>query len=86
GALQRTYAHLSERFLGQEAQIVLAFWQMLSGPDDPLPARRRALQRLAQQVAGPVVWIGPTPPEPVEARFLAQAAEQVPTLEVGYDW
>lgn len=86
GALHRTYAHLSERFLGQEAQIVLAFWQMLSGPDDPLPARRRALQRLAQQVAGPVVWIGPTPPEPVEARFLAQAGEQVPTLEVGYDW
>ncbi|WP_035882315.1 PD-(D/E)XK nuclease family protein [Cupriavidus metallidurans] len=86
GALQRTYAHLSERFLGQEAQIVLAFWQMLSGPDDPLPARRRALQRLAQQVAAPVVWIGPTPPEPVEARFLAQAGELVPTLEVGYDW
>lgn len=86
GALQRTYAHLSERFLGQEAQIVLAFWQMLSGPDDPLPARRRALQRLAQQVAGPVVWIGPTPPEPIEASFLQQAGEAVPTLEVGYDW
>jgi len=86
GALQRTYAHLSERFLGQETQIVLAFWQMLSGPDDPLPVRRRALQRLAQQVAGPVVWIGPTPPEPIEARFLQQAGELVPTLEVGYDW
>jgi len=86
GALQRTYAHLSERFLGQEAQIVLAFWQMLSGPDDPLPARRRALQRLAQQVAGPVIWIGPTPPEPIEAKFLQQAGELVPTLEVGYDW
>ena len=86
GALERTYAHLSERFLGQEAQIVLAFWQMLSGPDDPLPARRRALQRLAQQVAGPVVWIGPTPPEPIEANFLQQAGELVPTLEVGYDW
>lgn len=86
GALQRTYAHLSERFLGQEAQIVLAFWQMLSGPDDPLPARRRALQRLAQLVAGPVVWIGPTPPEPIEDAFLQQAAELVPTLVVGYDW
>jgi len=86
GALQRTYAHLSERFLGQEAQIVLAFWQMLSGPDDPLPARRRALQRLAQLVTGPVVWIGPTPPEPIEASFLRQAGELVPTVEVGYDW
>lgn len=86
GALHRTYAHLSERFLGQEAQIVLAFWQMLSGPDDPLPARRRALQRLAQQMAGPVIWIGPTPPEPIEAMFLQQAGELVPTLEVGYDW
>lgn len=86
GALQRTYSHLSERFLGQEAQIVLAFWQMLSGPDDPLPARRRALQRLAQQVVGPVIWIGPTPPEPIEASFLLQAGEAVPTLEVGYDW
>lgn len=86
GALQRTYAHLSDRFLGQEAQIVLAFWQMLSGPDDPLPVRRRALQRLAQQVAGPVVWIGPTSPEPIEASFLQQAGELVPTMEVGYDW
>ncbi|SDC08197.1 DNA helicase/exodeoxyribonuclease V, subunit B [Cupriavidus sp. YR651] len=86
GALQRTYAHLSERFLGQEAQIVLAFWQMLSGPDDPLPARRRALQRLALQVAGPVIWIGPTPPEPIEATFLMQVGEQMPTLEIGYDW
>ena len=42
GALERTYSHLSERFLGEEARIVLAFWQALSGPDYPLPARRRA--------------------------------------------
>lgn len=86
GALERTYAHLSARFLGQEAQIVLAFWQQLSGPDDPLPARRRALQRLAATIDGPVIWIAPTPPVPVEAVFLARAAEQVPTLEIGYDW
>ncbi|QET01243.1 recombinase RecB [Cupriavidus pauculus] len=86
GALERTYAHLSTRFLGQEAQIVLAFWQQLSGPDDPLPARRRALQRLAATIDGPVIWIAPTPPVPVEAVFLARAAEQVPTLEIGYDW
>ncbi|CAG9164061.1 PD-(D/E)XK nuclease family protein [Cupriavidus pampae] len=86
GALERTYAHLSERFLGQEAQIVLAFWQQLSGPDDPLPARRRALQRLAAMIDGPVIWIAPTPPVPLEAVFLARAGEQVPTLEIGYDW
>ncbi|WP_354681382.1 PD-(D/E)XK nuclease family protein [Cupriavidus plantarum] len=86
GALERTYAHLSTRFLGQEAQIVLAFWQQLSGPDDPLPARRRALQRLAATIDGPVIWIAPTPPVPVEAMFLSRAAEQVPTLEIGYDW
>ncbi|MWL87689.1 PD-(D/E)XK nuclease family protein [Cupriavidus sp. SW-Y-13] len=86
GALQRTYAHLTERFLGQEAQIVLAFWQMLSGPEDPLPARRRALQRLAMMVPGPVLWIGPTPPEPIEAAFLRQAGEVMPTIEIGYDW
>lgn len=85
-ALQRTYAHLSERFLGEEARIVLAFWQALSGPDDPLPARRRALQALAQQLTGPVVWLGPTPPTPIEAAFLRAAAEMVPVLEIGYDW
>lgn len=85
-ALQRTYAHLSERFLGEEARIVLAFWQALSGPDDPLPARRRALQALAQQLSGPVVWLGPTPPTPIEAAFLRAAAEIVPVLEIGYDW
>ncbi len=86
GALARTYAHLSEQFLGEEARIVLAFWQALSGPDDPLPARRRALQGLAQQLRGPVIWIGPTPPAPIEATFLRQAAELVPVLETGYDW
>lgn len=85
-ALHRTYAHLSERFLGEEARIVLAFWQALSGPDDPLPARRRALQALAQQLTGPVVWLGPTPPTPIEAAFLRAAAEMVPVLEIGYDW
>lgn len=85
-ALQRSYAHLSERFLGEEARIVLAFWQALSGPDDPLPARRRALQALAQQLTGPVVWLGPTPPTPIEAAFLRAAADMVPVLEIGYDW
>ncbi|WP_422648435.1 Recombinase RecB [Cupriavidus sp. H18C1] len=85
-ALQRTYSHLSERFLGEEARIVLAFWQALSGPDDPLPARRRALQALAQQLTGPVVWLGPTPPTPIEAAFLRAAGEMVPVLEIGYDW
>ncbi|KWR86009.1 PD-(D/E)XK nuclease family protein [Cupriavidus sp. IDO] len=86
GALERTYSHLSERFLGEEARIVLAFWQALSGPDDPLPARRRALHALSQQLTGPVVWIAPTPPEPIEAAFLRHAAELVPVLEIGYDW
>jgi ATP-dependent helicase/nuclease subunit B len=86
GALERTYAHLSERMLGEESRIVLAFWQALSGPDDPLPSRRRALRRLAQQLSGPVVWIGPTPPTPIEGAFLRDAAELVPVLEIGYDW
>ncbi len=86
GALERTYAHLSERLLGEEARIVLAFWQALSGPDDPLPSRRRTLRQLAQQLCGPVVWIAPTSPTPIEAAFLRDAAELVPVLEVGYDW
>jgi len=86
GALERTYSHLSERFLGEEARIVLAFWQALSGPDDPLPARRRALRELSQQLRGPVIWIAPTPPTPLEAAFLRDAAELVPVLQVGYDW
>ncbi|QYY30429.1 PD-(D/E)XK nuclease family protein [Cupriavidus pinatubonensis] len=86
GALERTYAHLSERMLGEESRIVLAFWQALSGPDDPLPSRRRALRRLAQQLSGPVVWIAPTPPTPIEGAFLRDADELVPVLEIGYDW
>lgn len=86
GALERTYAHLSDRFLGEEARIVLAFWQALSGPDDPLPARRRALRNLAEHVPGPVVWLGPTPPQPIEAAFLREAGELVPVMEIGYDW
>ncbi|MDF3833426.1 recombinase RecB, partial [Cupriavidus basilensis] len=86
GALERTYAHLSSRFLGEEARIVMAFWQALSGPDDPLPARRRALHRLAQHLDGPVIWLGPTPPAPIEDAFLKQAAELVPVIRIGYDW
>lgn len=86
GALERTYAHLSSRFLGEEARIVLAFWQALSGPDDPLPARRRALQALARRLEGPLVWLAPTAPEPIDAAFLDAAAEMVPVLRIGYDW
>ena len=86
GALQRTYAQLSERFLGEEARIVLAFWQTLSGPDDPLPARQRALTSLAAQASGPIVWISPTPPTPLEAAFLKRASEVVPVMSIGYDW
>ncbi|MGO4330906.1 PD-(D/E)XK nuclease family protein [Cupriavidus sp. 2TAF22] len=86
GALERTYAHLSSRFLGEEARIVMAFWQALSGPDDPLPARRRALHRLATHVDGPVIWLGPTPPTPIDEAFLQQAAELVPVMRIGYDW
>ncbi|WP_454731770.1 MULTISPECIES: PD-(D/E)XK nuclease family protein [Cupriavidus] len=86
GALERTYAHLSSRFLGEEARIVMAFWQALSGPDDPLPARRRMLHRLAMHVDGPVIWLGPTPPTPIDAAFLRQAAELVPVMRIGYDW
>ncbi|MFJ1255559.1 recombinase RecB, partial [Cupriavidus sp. CuC1] len=86
GALERTYAHLSSRFLGEEARIVMAFWQALSGPDDPLPARRRTLHRLAQHLDGPVIWLGPTPPRPIEEAFLRQAAELVPVIRIGYDW
>ncbi|TWG86663.1 ATP-dependent helicase/nuclease subunit B [Cupriavidus gilardii J11] len=86
GALERTYAHLSTRFLGEEARIVLAFWKALSGPDDPLPARRRALQALAQRVQGPVVWLAPTPPEPIDAAFLQAAGDMAPVLQIGYDW
>lgn len=86
GALERTYAHLSSRFLGEEARIVLAFWQALSGPGDPLPARRRALHLLASHQTGPVIWLAPTPPEPVDAAFLEAAAEIVPVLRIGYEW
>ncbi|MBY4896218.1 PD-(D/E)XK nuclease family protein [Cupriavidus sp. AU9028] len=86
GALERTYAHLSTRFLGEEARIVLAFWQALSGPGDPLPARQRALATLARHLRGPLVWLGPTPPQPVEAAFLRAAGEMVPVLQIGYDW
>ncbi len=32
------------------------------------------------------MWIAPTPPTPIEAAFLRDAAEVVPVLEVGYDW
>ena len=85
-ALERTYAQLSERFLGTESRIVLTFWRLLSGAADPIPMRLRAMQRLLDELRGPIVWMSPTDPEAVDLDFLQRAAERVPVLSIGYDW
>jgi len=85
-ALERTYAQLSERFLGTESRIVLTFWRLLSGAADPIPVRLRAMRRLLDALRGPVVWMGPTDPEAVDLDFLQRASERVPVLSIGYDW
>lgn len=86
GALERTYAQLSERFLGTESRIVLTFWRLLSGAADPIPVRLRAMRRLLDEVHGPIVWMSPTDAEAVDLDFLKRAAERVPVLTIGYDW
>jgi len=85
-ALERTYAQLSERFLGTESRIVLTFWRLLSGAADPIPMRLRAMRRLLDELRGPIVWMSPTDPEAVDLDFLQRAAERVPVLSIGYDW
>ena len=85
-ALERTYAQLSERFLGTEARIVLTFWRLLSSAADPMPVRLRAMRRLLDALRGPIVWMSPTDPEAVDLDFLQRAAERVPVLSIGYDW
>jgi ATP-dependent helicase/nuclease subunit B len=85
-ALERTYAQLSERFLGTESRIVLTFWRLLSGASDPIPVRLRAMRRLLDELRGPIVWVSPTDPEAVDLDFLTRAAQRVPVLSVGYDW
>ena len=85
-ALERTYAQLSERFLGTESRIVLTFWRLLSGAADPIPMRLRAMRRLLDELRGPIVWMSPTDPEAVDLDFLQRAAERVPVLNIGYDW
>ena len=85
-ALERTYAQLSERFLGTESRIVLTFWRLLSGAADPIPVRLHAMRRLVEALQGPMVWMSPTDPEAVDLDFLQRAAEHVPVLAIGYDW
>ncbi|APF87413.1 recombinase RecB [Ralstonia solanacearum] len=85
-ALERTYAQLSERFLGTESRIVLTFWRLLSGASDPIPVRLRAMRRLLDALRGPVVWMSPTDPEGADLDFLTRAAGRVPVLRIGYDW
>ena len=85
-ALERTYAQLSERFLGTESRIVLTFWRLLSSAADPVPVRLRAMRRLLEVLRGPIVWMSPTDPEAVDLDFLQRAAERVPVLSIGYDW
>jgi len=85
-ALERTYAQLSERFLGTESRIVLTFWRLLSGAADPIPMRLRAMRRLLDELHGPIVWMSPSDPEAVDLDFLQRAAERVPVLSIGYDW
>ncbi|WP_197341359.1 PD-(D/E)XK nuclease family protein [Ralstonia solanacearum] len=85
-ALERTYAQLSERFLGTESRIVLTFWRLLSGASDPIPVRLRAMRRLIDALRGPLVWMSPTDPEGADLDFLMRAAGRVPVLRIGYDW
>ncbi|MCS6764777.1 MAG: PD-(D/E)XK nuclease family protein [Candidatus Protistobacter heckmanni] len=86
GALERVYARLHRRILGEEAQLVLVFWKLLSTPADPLALRWRLMQRLAAGFDSPVVWIDPVEPGPMEAGFLALAAQRVPVCRVHCSW
>ncbi|MCC7006957.1 MAG: PD-(D/E)XK nuclease family protein [Ottowia sp.] len=84
-ALERAYAHLHQRIVGEEAQLLLVFWRMLTSTRDPVVIRWRQLQRLAQH-DGPLIWISCVDPNPLEAAFLDVARTYVSVANIRYDW
>lgn len=85
-ALERAYEHLHQRMLGEEAQLVLMFWRLLSSRQDPVPIKMQSLQRLTQRATGPLIWLAPCLPSRLEQEFLQQYAQQQEVLQIGYDW
>lgn len=85
-ALEAAYAHIHQRVLGEETQLLLAFWRALCDTNSPVILRWQNLQRLAQQVTGPVVWLSPNAPTALELAFLDTAAKQVEVIQIQYDW
>ena len=85
-ALERTYAQLSERFLGTESRIVLTFWRLLSSAADPIPVRLRAMRRLLDALRGPIVGMPPPDRGAFARSFPHRAPLPVPVLSIGYDW
>ena len=85
-ALEQAYAHIHQRVLGEETQLLLAFWRALCEPNSPVILRWQNLQRLAQQISGPVVWLSPSSPTALEMAFLATADKQAEVIQIQYDW
>lgn len=84
--LEKIYHDLHNRVLGEEAQLLLTFWRILSGRTDPVVIRWRHLQRLLLQLQGPVIWLNSVPPTPIETLFLEQASQRVDVMYVAYQW
>lgn len=85
-ALEKAYAHIHQRVLGEETQLLLAFWRALCEPNSPIILRWQSLQRLAQHITGPVIWLSPAPPSDLEMAFLIAADKQAEVIQIHYDW
>lgn len=85
-ALEQAYTHLYQRVLGEETQLLLAFWRTLCEPNSPVMLRWQNLQRLAQQVTGSVIWLSPNAPSGCDASFLKVTEGYAEVIQIYYDW
>ncbi|MBP0598781.1 PD-(D/E)XK nuclease family protein [Herbaspirillum sp. LeCh32-8] len=72
--------------LSDEAQLVWQVWKGQLDASDRIAQRFDAMLDLAAGAAMPLIWISPTPPEPLDAAFLAAWAQRQPVRVVTLDW
>ncbi|MBB5390503.1 MULTISPECIES: PD-(D/E)XK nuclease family protein [unclassified Herbaspirillum] len=72
--------------LSDEAQLVWQVWKGQLDASDRIAQRFSAMLALAGRASMPLVWIGPTAPEPLDAAFLNAYAERQTVRVVTLDW
>lgn len=76
----------AQALLSEETQLVWSVWQSQLDGNDPQVKRYAQLLQIAAQASEPLLWIAPTPPNPMENAFLQAWGKKQSVLQISLDW